>query len=446
MWKNKFAGLVGLTLVSLVAAPRSQGQGLGNSPYSRLGLGDANPNTGGVRQLGMGGVGLAAPNGVQVNDLNPALVYYTSRTTFEMALNGQFHTVSNRVESQRDGSATLGYLAFAVPISKWWAASAGLRPYSSVDYNSVSKEGVQGDPTTRTIIENSGTGGLAEAYMSHAFRLAKGLTVGGTVSYVFGSIDLTSGAHIRPVAPSSTVDTTTTITTLEHVHYSDFTYRVGAHYRGKISSNLNYNLAGVYTFQSHLNGFRNTSIERQDGGVVTSTFPQVTDQQGEAVVPALAQAGISLDNNKNWSINVDVAQQQWSKFQAFGVAGGATTGVPLNDTWRAGIGGEIAPDPGSVESYFKRVSYRAGISVAQMPYRPDGKMMYDRAVSWGFSFPLPTATALDATTINLGFSYGQRGNTAKSIENPSGNIKENYVKAQVGVTLNNRWFLKRRIE
>ncbi|GGF02748.1 OmpP1/FadL family transporter [Hymenobacter cavernae] len=440
MWKNKFAGLVGLTLVGLVAAPRSQGQGLGNSPYSRLGLGDANPNTGGVRQLGMGGVGLAAPNGVHVNDLNPALIYYTSRTTFEMALNGQFHTVSNRLESQRDGSATLGYLAFSVPISKWWAASAGLRPYSAVDYNSTSTGSVAGDPTAQTLEQNTGTGGLAEAHMSHAFRLAKGLTVGGTASYVFGSIDLASGVLLNKASVQ------TQINTIEHVHYSDFTYRVGAHYRNKLNSKINYNLAGVYTFQSHLNGFRNTSVERQDAGVITNTTPQVTDQQGEAVVPALAQAGISLDNNKNWSINVDVAQQQWSKFRSFGVAGGATTGVPLNDTWRAGIGGEIAPDPGSVESYFKRVSYRAGISVAQMPYRPDGKMMYDRAVSWGFSFPLPTATALDATTINLGFSYGQRGNTAKSIENPSGNIKENYVKAQLGVTLNNRWFLKRRIE
>jgi hypothetical protein len=438
MWKNKIAGLVGLTVLGLVAAPRSQGQGLGNSPYSRLGLGDANPNLGGTRQLGMGGVGLAAPNGVQVNDLNPALIYYTSRTTYEVGINGQFHTVRNRLESQRDGSATLGYLAFAVPISKWWAASAGLRPYSAVDYNSTSTGGVAGDPTRQTKEQNTGTGGLAEAHMSHAFRLAKGLTVGGTASYVFGSIDLASGVSLNNAA--------TTINTIEHVHYSDFTYRAGAHYRNKLSSNLNYNLAGVYTFQSHLNGFRNTSIERLDGAVVTSTIPQVVDQQGEAVVPALAQAGISLDNNKNWSINLDASHQQWSQFRSFGVKGGATAGVALSDTWRAGIGGEIAPDPSSVDNYFKRVSYRAGVSVAQMPYRPDGKVMYDRAVSWGFSFPLPSATVLDATTVNLAFTYGQRGNTAKSIENPSGNIKENYIRAQLGVSLNNRWFLKRRIE
>ena len=84
--------------------------------------------------------------------------------------------------------------------------------------------------------------------------------------------------------------------------------------------------------------------------------------------------------------------------------------------------------------------YESGIGIR------NGNVLYDRAVSWGFSFPLPTATVLDATTINLAFSYGQRGNIAKSIENPNGNIKEEYIRAQLGVTLNNRWFLKRRIE
>jgi hypothetical protein len=440
MWKNKYAGLVGLTLLGLLAAPRSQGQGLGNSPYSRLGLGDASPNTGGTRQLGMGGVGLAAPNGTQINDLNPALLYYTGRTTYEVGLNGQLHTVRNRTESQRDGSATLGYLAFAVPISKWWAASVGLRPYSTVDYRSVSTEGVSGDPSAQLLVENKGSGGLAEAYLAQGFRLAKGLTVGGTVSYVFGSIDLSSSGLLNKG------DLATTIMNTEHVHYSDFTFRGGAHYRGKLTSNLNYNLAGVYTFQSRLSGVRNTAFERQDFGITTSTTPIESDQQGDAVVPALAQAGISFDNNKNWSLNVDVAQQQWSKFRSFGVAGGATTGVLLSDTWRGGIGGEFIPDPTSVDNYFKRVAYRAGVSVAQMPYRPDGKILYDRAVSWGFSFPLPTATPLDATTINLAFAYGQRGNTEKNVDNPNGNIKEDYVRVQLGVTLNNRWFLKRRIE
>ena len=83
-----------------------------------------------------------------------------------------------------------------------------------------------------------------------------------------------------------------------------------------------------------------------------------------------------------------------------------------------------------------------------MPYRPNGQVLYDRALSWGFAFPLPTATALESTVISLGFMYGIRGNTDYLYGGSSGgsNVRENYVRAQLGVTLSNRWFIKRRLQ
>ena len=102
----------------MLAAGGAQAQGLGNSPYSRIGLGEFNANTGGVRQMGMGGVGLAAPNAINVNELNPALLYYTSRTTFEAGYNGQYKTVKNATASSRSGNGTLGYLALSVPLTR----------------------------------------------------------------------------------------------------------------------------------------------------------------------------------------------------------------------------------------------------------------------------------------------------------------------------------------
>ena len=165
-----------------------------------------------------------------------------------------------------------------------------------------------------------------------------------------------------------------------------------------------------------------------------------SDGRGSTFVPALAQVGVSFDNDKNWSLNLDVAQQQWSKFRSFD-----GTGASLNNTVRLGLGGELTPDPGSVEHYFQRVSYRAGVSLAQLPYQPGGKMLYDRSVSWGFGFPLPTATPLDATTLSLGFTFGMRGNT-DLVSSGASNVQETYIRGQLGVTLNNRWFIKRRLQ
>lgn len=449
MSQPNYAGLAGgLSLLGLLAAAPALGQGLGNSPYSRLGLGDASLNSGGVRQMGMGGIGVAAPNSVNVNELNPALVYYTSRTTFEAGYTGQFKTLKNDVSSQRTGSATLGYLALAVPINRRWAGVIGLKPYSTVDYQSLTVDNsVVGDPTAEVEKQYTGSGGLAEAYMSHAVRLAEGLVLGASAGYVFGDIDQQASTRIG-TATLPLLNANRDIDQ-NQVHYSDFAFRAGLHYRGKLKEKLNYNLGGTYSFRSNLNGERSINQLRQDAtGLQIGAIAREIDAPGKARVPALTQIGISLDNNRSWSVSAEGTRQQWSQFRAFGEQGGSS-GILLSDTYRFGVGGELTPDATSVDNYFRRVTYRAGLNVAQLPYRPGGQVLIDRSVSWGFAFPLPTATPLDATTISLAFTYGQRGNT-DVLALPTGaterNVQEDYIRMQLGVTLNNRWFIKRRIE
>ena len=428
-----------VTGVAVLAAGGAQAQGLGNSPYSRIGLGEFNANTGGVRQMGMGGVGLAAPNAANVNELNPALLYYTSRTTFEAGYSGQYKTVKNATSATRSGSGTLGYLALSVPLSSKWGAAVGLKPVSAVDYESNisgSVAGATGTAAATSLTQSKGTGGVSEAYLGQGFRITKAFTLGFTASYVFGVVDETTGTTVTLLNNS-----TTKSVDRQHTRYSDFAFRAGAHYRQKVAKSLSLNLAGVYSFGHHLNGRQMVTREQENtAGALVGVAETVSDDRGSTYVPALAQVGLSLDNDKNWSINLDAAQQQWSRFNSF-----ATTGPALSNTMRVGLGGEITPDPGSVEHYFQRVTYRAGLSLAQLPYQPGGKTLYDRSVSWGFGFPLPTATALDATTLSLAFTYGVRGNT-DLLTAATSNVQESYIRGQFGVTLNNRWFIKRRLQ
>jgi hypothetical protein len=440
MLTNKEMVRLVLAGAAVLVAGGAQAQGLGNSPYSRIGLGDFNGNTGGVRQMGLGGVGLAAPNAANVNELNPALLFYTSRTTFEAGYSGQYKTVKNATASNRSGSGTLGYFALSVPLSSKWGAAVGLKPLSSVDYESNTLQNIENSPGSQALKQYKGTGGISEAYFGQGYHITKNFTLGFTASYVFGVIDETTGTSVIIANSTTAVENAVE---RKHTRYSDFAFRAGAHYRQKVGKELNLNLGGVYSFQHDLNGLQTNTQERQNAdGTLIGTAITVSDGRGSSHVPALAQAGISFDNDKNWSISADVAQQQWSKFNSFN-----TVGPVLNDTWRFGLGGELAPDPGSVEHYFQRVTYRAGLSLAQMPYQPGGKMLYDRAVSWGFAFPLPTATPLEATTFSLAFTYGVRGNTdvISSVAGTS-NVQETYIKGQLGITLNNRWFIKRRLQ
>ena len=435
--------LLGLVLAgaAVLVAGGAQAQGLGNSPYSRIGLGEYNANTGGVRQMGMGGVGLAAPNAVNVNELNPALLYYVSRTTFEAGYNGQYKTVKNASASSRSGNGTLGYFALSVPLSTKWGAAVGLKPLSAVDYESNTVQEVAGTPVlTQVLKQYKGTGGVSEAYLGQGFRITKALTLGFTASYVFGVVDETVGTT---VAITNSTDALIKSVDRIHTRYSDFAFRAGGHYRQKVGKSLNMNLAGVYSFSHNLNGQQSVLQERENtDGTLIGTSTAISDGRGSTFVPGLAQVGVSFDNDKNWSINFDASQQQWSKYRSFDSSGPA-----LNNTLRFGLGGELSPDPGSVEHYFQRVTYRAGISLAQLPYQPGGKALYDRAVSWGFAFPLPTATPLEATTFSLAFTYGVRGNTdILNATTGASNVQETYIRGQLGVTLNNRWFIKRRLQ
>ena len=432
--------VLGMMLAGMaaMAVGNAQAQGLGNSPYSRIGLGEFNANTGGVRQMGMGGTGLAAPNSINVNELTPALLYYTNRTTFEAGYTGQYKTVKNATASSRSGSGTLGYFALSVPLASRWGAAVGLKPLSAVDYESNIMQDVTGEPGSKSLKQYKGTGGVSEAYFGQGVRLAKGLTVGFTASYLFGTVDETVGTTVQIV---NSVDPLVKSVDRQHTRYSDFAFRTGAHYRQKVAKSLSMNVGGVYSFGHYLRGQQTNTQERENlDGSAISAATLVSDGKGSTYVPGLAQLGIGLDNDKSWSLNLDVSRQEWSKFSSF-----SNNGPALSNTWRAGLGGEIAPDPGSVEHYFQRVTYRAGVSLAQLPYQPGGKTLYDRAVSWGFAFPMPTASALESTTLSLGFTYGVRGNT-DLLSSGASNVQESYIRGQLGITLNNRWFIKRRLQ
>ncbi|MBD2769183.1 hypothetical protein IC235_14925 [Hymenobacter sp. BT664] len=441
MLSNKEMKRLVLMGVAGLLAGGAQAQGLGNSPYSRIGLGEFNPNVGGVRQQGMGGVGLAAPNAVNVNELNPALLYYTNRTTFEAGYNGQYKTVKNASSSSRSGNATLGYLAMSVPLSSKWGAAVGLKPLSAVDYESNSIQDVAGAPTlTQVLKQYKGTGGVSEAYFGQGYHLTKAFTVGFTASYIFGVTDETTSTLVQ--IANSTASLVRSVDRAQ-TRYSDFAFRAGAHYRQKVGKDLSLGLAAVHSFGHNLSGQQTVTQEQEDlAGALVGPPTQLRDGRGSTYVPALSQLGISLDNDKNWSLNLDASQQQWSKFTSFGDKGGS-----LRNTMRLGLGGEFTPDPGSIEHYFRRVTYRAGVSFAQLPYQASGQTLYDRSVSWGFAFPLPTATPLESTTFSLAFTYGVRGNT-KVLDGAAGtsNVQENYIRGQLGITLNNRWFIKRRLQ
>lgn len=423
--------LIGFAILCIAHA--GQAQNIGNTPYSRYGLGDYNYNLGNVRNAGMAGVGISAGNSYQANTANPALLYYNSITVFDMSLAGEVKTIKNSAEKQTDSNASLYNLALVVPVSKRWSAAVGLRPYTTVNYETRASSTLASNPRATVESRYTGEGGLSELYFAHGVKIASGLTIGGSASYVFGTITKEAASLVQDDSLANIG--LTRIVYSERTRYDNFLFRAGANYRKQLNEKFYLSAGAVYAFDAKFDAERNASYERRtlsDNVIDENILP---DSSTSSInVPASLRAGLTLDNGKNFTIGADFYTQNWSDFTGFDGRS------DLADSYRVAVGGELTPDANSIDSYFKRITYRAGVYYGNSPYMVNGEQIKDKGVTAGFTMPLGRSTIYDLYQLNAALGYGNRGTT------DNGLVAENYFQFSVGFTVNSRWFIKRRIE
>ena len=105
------------------------------------------------------------------------------------------------------------------------------------------------------------------------------------------------------------------------------------------------------------------------------------------------------------------------------------------DAYSLALGMYYIPDYASFTSYARRVNYRAGLR-----YDKTGLVINDKEINnFGITFGAGLPLGGSFSNINLGFELGRRGTTAANL------IEESYFKFSVGLSLNDRWFQKRKI-
>ncbi|RDV14347.1 hypothetical protein DXT99_14570 [Pontibacter diazotrophicus] len=425
MYKT-FRVLIGFAALCL--AHTAQAQLISSTPYSRYGLGEINENLGSIRNAGMAGTGISAANSYQPNLANPALLYYNSITNFTMGIAGQAKQVSNEGNSQTNGNGNLNNVSLSVPVTKRWSSAVGLRPFSTVNYQVNVSDVVEGNPEATIFREYVGSGGLSEAFFAHGVRITGGLTVGGSASYIFGNIANESSSTISDPEQEGLGQERVTI--VDRTSYSDFIFRAGANYRQKLADKLFISAGGVYSFEAELDAERMVTYER-----TTQAASPADSAESSITIPASMRAGISIDNGSNLTVAADFASYQWSKYRDFeGNNGG------LEDSYRAALGAEYTPEANSIDSYFKRITYRGGLYYSETPYVLNGQRITDKGVTAGATLPIGRSTLYDLYQLNISVGYGQRGTTDYGL------VKEDYLQFGLEFTVNSRWFIKRRIE
>ncbi|WP_247234416.1 hypothetical protein [Telluribacter sp. SYSU D00476] len=414
------AGLFSTSFSALYA------QGLGNSPYSVLGLGESYSDAFAASQS-MGEAGVSVSNGIHINNLNPALWVRNRYTTFEFGTIGQYKQLAAPTATQRDLGANLAYLAIAFPAAPKWTLGFSLKPYSFVDFESRTTDKVPG-----TIYDAyyyyTGRGAVNKAAFTNAFQIGKYLSVGLESSYLFGNIRRSSESQLLIGDGRDYL-----IGRNERTSYGDISFRGGAALRLPLKENnkLNLNLGGSYSFGTNLNARQTTSFDLSNNSFPIGQPDTLTNnEQGGVYLPSQYRMGVSLEWPFRFTIAADYEHQAWGNYRSF-----ANTNEGFANSSKFHIGAEYIPRFTSTR-YLDLAAYRVGFTHGKSPYNPGGNHLNDTSVSLGITLPIGRG----GNSFTLSLIGGQRG----VISNQA--IRERYGRVLLGLSLTDVWFVKQRID
>ena len=122
-----------------------------------------------------------------------------------------------------------------------------------------------------------------------------------------------------------------------------------------------------------------------------------------------------------------------------------TTSLDFSKSHDIRFGMEFIPETDFINNkpitkFYQRMRYRVGGYYAELPYKTDGEQVTDFGTTFGLGLPIVIKNSL--SSINFGFTIGQRG-----VGNQQ-SLGETYYGINFGVTiapLGDNWFQKRKL-
>lgn len=418
------------------------------SPYSRYGVGDVFSYSS-TRNAGMGGIGIGSTAVFTPNRLNPAsyadFLFYNSRkrfdlrrTTLDVGGFAMYSSQSTKLGTSNQTTAGFRDLSYLFPSNKKIAFVAGFTPYSTVGYSVIDTARVMSDADTLlTQISYKGKGGINQFYIGAGTAFLKNkLRVGGNLYFSFGNIQYEWISAIADVQ-SNLVRTTKT------TRMNGFGALLGVQYqdtlkRDSTGAPILFRIGGISDIGFPMNGTQITEYAsyNSSNGVIDTLGKEETQK---VVLPQKWGLGVEFSKPLVWYVGADVLYQNWQNFRYFNSAS------TLRKDIQVSLGGEWTPNF-TGDKYYQRVSYRTGayyhktyIALPTSPNQP----INDMGFTVGFGLPMSKSKQFLGDFIgrfNLSAEVGQRGNLQY---HP---LKEFYTRVRFGITISERWFVRRVVD
>ena len=435
-FSRKYLLALAAVLLPLLAAAQTNGS---NSPYSRFGFGLLSDG-GNAFNKGMSGTAYGMRSGSELNTKNPASYASIDSLSFifDFGVSLESGRLSQNGSHANTKNTSVDYLTAGFRMAPRLGMVLGLAPYSTIGYemstsSTVGSEDLQTYTRTNTY---SGDGGLHTAYVGVGWAPVKPLSVGVNVGYLWGDIEHTSSMSFSSSSISSTSQS----------YEADIrSYKVdfGLQYEQRINAKHSVVLGLAYGLGHNINRtayYYNNSSSSVDTVACHNAFQ----------MPHTLGAGLTWNYKNSLRVGADYTWQKWSSVKAppagVGMSGDGTTLSYIsqkghfNDLHKVSVGAEYTPNPDGLR-WRQRIRYRAGLSYANSYVKLDNnaKGPSDFQASLGVALPIVTMYN-NRTYINFSAQY------ERVKPKTSNMITENYFRFSIGLTFNERWFMKWKAE
>ena len=409
------------------------------SPYSFYGIGSLKFK-GTTENRSMGGLSIYTDS-IHVNLRNPASygglnvkAYNEESRPIKFTVGGSHSstTLNTSSNSQKASASTFDYLAMSMPIGKL-GVGFGIMPYTSVGYKLESLD--DSDVLTNRY---RGEGGVNKAFFGLGYQLTKDVSVGVDASYNFGNIQNSAieflyndeGEILQYQSRES-----------NRSDISGMNFNFGLTYTPMITEKLQLTTAFTFTPKSELtsNNQRTiaTIVVNPNSGQEFPVNEIESDLEANGLkttiltLPSKTAFGAGIGQPRKWFFGAEYTMLKTSQFSnpIFSIVNAS-----FEDASEIALGGFFIPQYTSFNKYWKRIVYRAGMRFENTGLKINNESIKEFGISFGVGIPVGRAFS----NANFGFEVGKRGTTNQNL------IQENFVIFQLSLSLNDRWFEKRK--
>lgn len=406
--------LTGITTVLTFGQGGSTGI---NSPYTRFGYGRLSEQRLSATRA-MGGTAYALRDGSYVNTANPASYSAVDSLTFlfdaGMSLHYS-HFDDNGVKTNVQ-NGHFDYVAMQFRLRRGLGFTAALLPFSRVGYNFTQTDQLpQGFVSTNV---HSGSGSLQQIMAGIGWMPVRNLSVGANVSYLYGDLKHSVSASFNnPDASSSAW--------FRKISVSDYKLDFGAQYSYNIDKRRVMTLGATFS-PGHDLGAKGYYTMSNIGG--QGKMEKTDTITNGFRLPTMLGVGVSYVKDNRLTLAADYSFQKWGGCDFFGHSD------QMTDRHVFSLGTEFRPNAMS-RNYLKRIRYRAGVKYSSSYVKVnglDGPKEY--SVMAGFGLPMWNSKSI----LNISAEYLKEKAGANM-------LRADYFRVNVGLTFNERWFMKWRV-